>query len=296
MSNIADLKQLQEEMGFVETLGSLVQTYEEIYVTRMQKIRKSVVGTRQFTEGLAEIFGELRLHNLRSRLEQQNKGTVKQLEKVVTGERLAVLLTTSQRWSGEINRQVFTEFWQYTKRHPSSAVMIIGKVGKEMYDQLEGKAGYWYFDLAEDANNIEILNQILHRLVEYKEVIVFYGKFISFVHQEKSRIRLTGTEGGSHKGPEGKLKPMRAYLFEPGLKIILDFFESQIVSALFKQSMHESYLAQLGSRVMVLEKAVKQIEDEQQSLAYKHRKLQRGLNYKQQMQAIVGIYYGGSYR
>ena len=76
----------------------------------------------------------------------------------------------------------------------------------------------------------------------------------------------------------------------------MEFFENQIVSALFKQSMHESYLAQLGSRVMVMEEAVNQIEDEQQLLAYKHRKLQRRLNYKQMMQAVVGIHYGGSYR
>src|SRR5512145_2095403 len=134
MSRLADVKRLQNEMGFIETLGGLVQTYEEIYVARMQKIRKSVVGTRDFTEGLRLIFAELRQHERLKTRTELDKSTPRQQINKHTGEgMLVVLLTTSQRWAGDINRQVFEQFWEYKKKHPKAKVMIIGKIGKEFY-------------------------------------------------------------------------------------------------------------------------------------------------------------------
>ena len=53
-------RSLQIEMEGLTGLRSLVETYEEIAAQRMQKVREEVLIARQFLDGLAGVFGEVR--------------------------------------------------------------------------------------------------------------------------------------------------------------------------------------------------------------------------------------------
>ena len=57
---MASRQKLDSQIQMVQTLGDLMMTREEVYVLRMLKVRNSVLRTRNFMEGLIDLFNELR--------------------------------------------------------------------------------------------------------------------------------------------------------------------------------------------------------------------------------------------
>ena len=79
------------------------------------------------------------------------------------------------------------------------------------------------------------------------------------------------------------------YLFEPDLEKIVAFFETQIFSNLFKQTVHESHLARLASRITAMEQALERIENQEKILYSNKRKTIRLTENKVQLERVAGI-------
>ena len=52
-------KYIQNELERLESIKTMVESYEEITATRMRRIRDSVLNTRQFLDGVNSIFSEV---------------------------------------------------------------------------------------------------------------------------------------------------------------------------------------------------------------------------------------------
>jgi F0F1-type ATP synthase gamma subunit len=281
--------EIVNESELVNTLQGLVQTTEEVYVIKMGKIRNSVLDTRYFMDNLGQTFTRVRLayHQLLLTKTGRDKFQFPELKNKTRS--VAVLLSASEKLSGEINRKIFEKFWQYLDKNPSSDVVIAGKTGRIIFQQKAVNRPYRFFDIPEEILTVEHLRSIISHLIDYQEVNVFYGKFISFVLQQETRSNISGQSLSDTQSllPSEKTDTARVIIFEPSPEEILSFFETQIFTSLFKQTINESYLAQIGSRIMVLETASARIESRLKELDKEFKRIQRQKQNKKQLKSLV---------
>ena len=285
---MAKLNTIDLEIQFVDVLGEMVQAYQEIYVVKMKKVRDRVISNRNYMEGLTEVFGELKkayAHEIKDKKKSVNERIFSLLNK--KDKPVAVLLSAKRKLSGDINHKVFGEFCSYLDDNPDADVVIVGSIGKELYLQRGYTRQYRYFDLSEDQVSIQDLRPVLEYISDYEQTMIFYGKYSSLVTQKQMRSDLRG-----HKEIENIKEDDRDrkyFLFEPTLEELLVFFETQIFASLFKQTAHESYLAQIGSRIQALQAATSNIDNRKTYLSHESRKLMKRRRNKKQLQNLAGM-------
>jgi F0F1-type ATP synthase gamma subunit len=171
-------------------------------------------------------------------------------------------------------------------------VVIAGQLGREMYINKQTKRQFRYFDLVEEGVSINDLRPLIDTLIQFEEVRVFYGKFESFITQQADSVTISGTTPLEMVKKAEQPKDEK-FLFEPSLEEILAFFETQIFALLLRQIALESYLSQIGSRVIALESSTANIEDRLKELNWEKKRWQRELRNRKQLQNLVGISFWG---
>ncbi len=296
---MSSLTELRKEKEVVTVLGQLVQVYEQIYVTKMQKLRDGVLGSRQYTEGLGDLYNELRVvyGNEVAKI-MKSKGNKKGLLKFLKrDEEIAVLLSNTQRISSEINNKVFNAFWDYISAH-NCKVLIVGEKGYNMYLARGGsKSRLFYFQVAsEDDVQLKEIAPVMNELRNYKNVRLFYARYISLITQVESQSTLGDGVLLEKSEYENKLidnKSKMDFLTEPSIKQLVDYFETEIFGSLLRQSYSESYLAHVGSRITALESAVGKISDKVNALTHQERKMIRRKKNRKQLAALAGMSFWG---
>ncbi len=79
------------------------------------------------------------------------------------------------------------------------------------------------------------------------------------------------------------------FFFEPTLKKILGFFETQMFSSVLKQVVDESELSRLASRIKSMEDSLGTIEKEQDILHKTELRAKRMIENNKQLQRLSGI-------
>lgn len=283
-------QKLENEIELMSTLKMITQAYEEISVMRMQKIRNSVLQTREFLSKLNEVYKDVKLnyHERIVMLFQKKKHqdtSQSMLEK--NGKTVSVLISTNSKMNGEIIQKVFRDFVAHVNKEETD-IVIIGKVGRGLFEQIGIKKQFQYFELPEDTVDTARIKDLVLSLLPYKTVNVFYGKFDSLMFQNPVITNVTGNEGIAEedaKTKDGKTK-VPAFIFEPSVEKILQFFETQIFSSLVKQSVHESELARYASRIRAMEEAMQHVDKTNAQLYAQKRKLKQLINNKKQLEIM----------
>lgn len=276
---------LKEEITTAQFLETLVTTYEEIAVMRIQKVRTSVLSTRSFHEGLSRVYSNVKAsheNKVSTILKKKNKSNKKDIKKGV------VLISTDQYLSGSITSAVFKEFLKFIDTHPHE-IIITGHIGKDRLTQARPKKQVSYFDLPNQLNS-DTLQELVTHLQQYDELIVFHGQFINLVKQTPAEVDLTGAPADA---AVKKFKQTHAdaefFLFEPSLDEVVDFFDTRIFAILFKQMAYEANLAQLGSRITAMETASTNIKKKITELTLQQRQIVRAEANDKQRQRLAGI-------
>ena len=79
------------------------------------------------------------------------------------------------------------------------------------------------------------------------------------------------------------------FIFEPTLEKIFHFFETQIMTNLFSQTLLENQLARHASRVNAMEEALVHIEDESKRLDRMKNTLKHQMQNKKQLETMSGV-------
>lgn len=233
--------------------------YEEIAATRMRRIKDSVLNNRRFLNGLTDVFRTVK-HSYEkeiSQLVREEQGVFKNRKKKRTSVKsrkkkvVAVLLSSNTGLYGDIVGRTFEEFVQYISSNNVDPV-VIGKLGKQAFETKGLETNYKYFDLSDSAQDDENKRGILEYLDQYENIVVFHGKFKDILNQVPTRTYVTGQDLAIK--PTERVTTVRCF-FEPSLKEVLVFFESQILSALFEQTLYESALSKFTSRMVSLDTA-----------------------------------------
>lgn len=283
-----NLAQIDLEVSEITSLKSLTEVYGEIAAIRMKKIRDLVLKNRDFLESIESIFRDC-LGAYAQKLSQMIKtGKVKVGEKVTflshNGSTVAVLISANTRFYGDVIRETFDKFMDEVRKHDFE-VTIIGKVGRSMFLDAEPNRPFTYFELPDFGTDQAHMSETVSHLVQYQEIKVYYAKYQSVVNQVASTFSISaGTEVADKHD-----KSVASFLFEPSLERVLMFFETQIFASLFDQSLRESQLAKLASRILAMDKASASIDQRLKALSFESKRLRHTNEDKKMFGSIIPV-------
>lgn len=280
------------DLELIGTLKMLAEAYEEVSVLKMQKVRGSVLTTRDFLDGLSSVFVDVK-RNYGSRIQKliDKKKYSPQTTfstRAHNGKVLSVFLSANSKFYGDIVSRIFDVFIADIQKK-NSDILIIGKMGKELMEGSRFKKEYAYLDLPDGDVEVSNLQPVVDMLVQYEKVDVYYGRFSNMVNQIPTMTNVSGQEILDTKDTSSE--SVVQYAFEPSLEQILDFFENQVFVSLFKQTVNEAELARLASRIRAMEEALGNIEKLEPQIIREGRIYKRSQQNKKQLEVMTSVYF-----
>ncbi|MBI2031785.1 MAG: F0F1 ATP synthase subunit gamma [Candidatus Levybacteria bacterium] len=276
-----------EKFNSVTTFKNVIETYEEIAASRMQNARSSVLQRRDFISELNDIFQQIKT-SYKDELEKlMKKRSIKDHKKLTfierNGKTLFVLLSSNTGLYGDIIKQSFDLFIELVKKESCDAI-IIGKVGLDYFKNTNLKIPYAYFDFPDSKIDNEKLKNIVKHIINYERTFIVYGQFQNIITQKPIVTSISGDPLPQEaKGPKIK------YFFEPSLEKIMAFFEAEIFSSIFEQTIFESQLAKFASRMTSLEIRVEKIKELLKLIEIEKQKVKHRIMNKKQLDALSSI-------
>jgi ATP synthase F1 gamma subunit len=288
-------RKILEDLEAINSLKTLAESYEEVSVTRMQKIKDSVLRTRDFLAELSDVYVDLRnnyQHQIKELIAKKKKeAIIKNVPSMLAknGKSLIVYLSSNQKLYGSVTQKTFKLFVEGVKKEVNADLVIIGSAGKEMYVNAGINKAYEYFDLPDNNVKIEHVKSIIKKFLEYERVDVYHGRFGNVIRQNAIASNISGEIPFEAENPEQVVNKDQKFIFEPVLEKILNFFESHITASLFTQTVLENQLARLASRVNAMEEALIHIESESKKLNADKVRNKHSIQNKKTLETISGV-------
>jgi ATP synthase F1 gamma subunit len=278
-------KVLEGEINNLIGLSGMVKAYEEIAAGRIKQSRDNVLKNRDYMSEIVEIFEEV-LFTYKKQVEVMMKAKKKKNLKEFSfinknGKTLYILLSANTGLYGNIVKRTFDLFISKA-RETNADKAIIGKLGLSMWQQAGIRDQYYYFDFPDQRVDKEPLKKILDFIVSYESIVVFYGKFQNLVTQEPTYSDISGN---ALSGDDAKQQGIK-YFFEPSLDKVLEFFEKQIFSSIFEQTMRESQLAKIASRLTSLDTASENIDKQLEMMKSAKIRIEHHVQNKKQLETF----------
>lgn len=278
-------KKIANEITNLTVIKIVVTTFELIAASIMQKVRSSVLSNREFYTDLNLVFQEVRSAYLEKlSRKQERKETMRKL--LLPGffkfsKTVYVFLSANTGLYGSIIMRTFEYFIKEMRKSKPDEVVIIGKTGKALFENASRGIKFTYFDFPDAGIAVDQLKEITKYLREFKNVTVFHGSFKSIITQTPVSYAVSGKELEAESGGITKKEGIK-YSFEPSLETVFKFFEAEIFASLLEQSFHESRLAKLASRMVLLDNAAANIDRALKKTSAQRRQIQhRIFNSKQ---------------
>lgn len=287
-------KKIDEDLEALNTIKNLAESYEEVAVVKMQKIKESVIKMRDYLAELSDVFVDLKtsyereLKELRAKQKKGDKTILPGLQK--NGKTLLVYLSSNGKLYGAVTQKTFNLFIKDVK-DPSTKdydLIVIGTSGKEMFEGSPYSRKFTYFDLPDTNIQMDHIKKLMEAFLTYEKVHVYYGKFDNVIKQSPIATSITGDEIFESGTMSEKPREDR-FIFEPTLEKILHFFETQFMANLFSQSLLENQLARHASRVNAMEEALIHIEEESKRLLKMANVIKHQTQNKKQLETVGGI-------
>ena len=291
-----DERSIKAEIAQIEGLETLVRAYGEVASVRMKKTRDSVLANRDFLTELSQVFDEVRISYAEEVSELTRRMGLKRRGKVTflahNGKVVSVFLSANTGLYGEIVQSTFNLFMAEVRKNLSE-VTIVGKHGLGLFLGEEKNRPYSYFDLPDDRVETNQLSNLVKHIVQYEEIHVFYGKFVSVIKQVPTTFEISAEITLPAEGSKSVTK----YIFEPSLEKILMFFETEIFASLLEQVVRESLLAKYASRVLAMDRADGNIKEELTKLVFEKSRINHRVLNRKQLNSLTGVaifenYYG----
>jgi len=264
---------LKDELSDMGGFLNMIEAYEEISAIRMRKVKRSVLSRREFLQGLNEAFSYI-IYSY----SVYKKALKKKLQTDIlntNGRNVLILLSSNTGLYGDIILNVFNLFANDANRSDSKTDLVItGRLGKKLYDSSGLKKDFKYFEMSDAASNDEDIKKLLEYITDYTNVTVYHGVFKSLLAQNPQKTFVTGEVVSIEKSLEGYDKQ---FIFEPSVEKVAEYFEKQILSLIFEQSLFESSLSKFASRMVSLDTAASNISSRLSTLNFglkktKHKK------------------------
>lgn len=274
-----------QRRSFLTSFNQFVSAYQEITVSELQKQREVIVKNRGFTDGLLDVFVDLK-QSLKS--EQTDKSHFTFTTTAKNDSEISLFLSFETKFSTNISRKVFEDYKKYISTHTTDRA-VAGEVGKRLYtDTMPSTDNVVFFPLSETVTFNTDIATLTDYVLKYKRVTVFNPYFISLVEQVTRITNITGDIPLYEETLQAE-RQNRKFLYEPEGDTILQFFEVQVCASLLVQAVQEARLATIGGRITSLEKTYTQVENALYTLNTQERKFKKGKANKKQQQRLAGL-------
>ena len=255
-------KQVVSDIEYSLGLKTTLETYQEIAATRMQRIRNSVISSRNFLLGINTIFQQVKSSYLPASVLSRRRWQAGKAPKTflkTNGRTLFVFISANTGLYGDVIKRTFDVFVKELKKQNRDVtdVAIIGRLGVKLFQEEFPKKQLSFFELSDNKIDHEVIKKIIPYLIQYENVIVFYEQFQSIITTLPIATSISGDRLPWEKSKFGEIK----YNFEPSLEKVMAFFEKEIFASIFEQVVYESLLAKFSSRMVALEDATENIQD-----------------------------------
>ncbi|MBD3366531.1 hypothetical protein GF360_04330 [candidate division WWE3 bacterium] len=292
------MTKIDKQVEQLEVFKVMAQTYQEVAAMRMRKMKDNVLRNREFLSGLSSVFARVKLSyrdTLQELLKRQGITDEEEQARYIdkmnftrkNGRDIIVLASANTGLYGDIVRKVFEYFAQQVD--PTVEVAVLGRVGKLWFQERFPNKPFLYFDLSDGDPNPDEIHEIMEKLSEYENVLLFHGKFKDILEQMPEQ---TGVSGDAVTMETREDMRVIRSIFEPSLEEIFEFFESEIKSSLFEHALYESALSKYTSRMVSLDRATSSASRNLEKLKLEqsildHREKDRAKN-----TLLAGVLYG----
>jgi len=268
------IKDINIEIKSTFEVKGLIQVYEEIAATKMQKIRNSVTASSDYFKGLASLSDEVAL-DLAAGF--GNSGS----------KFAAVFLSADTGLYGDIIDKIMVSFVDFIKKEKVDA-FVAGSLGQSLLNSYapELKVPLLPF-LADkedlDENDLSVLMQTLN---PYTKIYLFHGKFESMARQNVLDSVISGPDISKY-GLDGKSKKEieeRRFIniYEPDVNKVGQKFAHEISASVLDASIKENQLAKYAARLMHLDSAVNNIDEKLDKLDGDKKRMKKKIEAKKQ--------------
>jgi len=281
-------KYLKEDLQAVGAIKSITSVYQEIASFRMNQLRSRVAATREFLEGISAVYN----HAKTAYISAVRRQTPKQREKMWkslsfvrrNGKKVSVFLSANEHLYGTLILDVWGHYINDITRDRADAV-VVGSIGQYLLGNEQLDVETAVFNLDDDKPTTEQIKKIIDYLSKYEEVVIYHGQMETVLHQVPTKSEISG--GVSFDKRPARLA--RKYLFEPSPEQILAFFETEIISALFNQTILEHQLARFAARMVAMDQATENANEQTKKIKKEIRNLQRRVMNRKQLEVFAGF-------
>jgi len=278
-------KEFKENLEAVSAIKTITSIYQEIAAIRMKQLKDRVAKTREFLDGVAEIYNHGKAAYIAMLQAEAFKGKKdwRELKFIKrNGKNVLVFLSANEHLYGNLILDVWQQFQNDVIKTRQDAV-VVGSFGKYLVKneaRIDSKIDY--FDLGDDKPKPEQINKILSYIRKYEQIFIYYGQLVTVLNQIPMKEQISGGVTFEQKGI-GK-----RYLFEPTPQNIMEFFETEIINALFNQKIYEHQLARFSSRMVAMDQATENANEILKKLEKDFITLKRRLSNRKQLEIFAG--------
>lgn len=232
---IREINSLIEES---QTLKLIAGAYTEISSLRLQRIRTQVLQSRVFFNEILDLYALVR-----------HIAFKKGYRPKVILKTISIILTSNNRFYGHIDTDLVKFF--LSSKIEKGEVICIGRGGKEALNANHFTVFNSILFKKDMPDTLELAN-LVQKVRLNQRVYIYFAQFHSVIKQVPTVIDITQTQSQALK----QAKYLEGtFIFEPEVKKILDFFDTQLKQILIGQTFLESELARVGSRLISMDQA-----------------------------------------
>ncbi|PJA84178.1 MAG: hypothetical protein CO145_01985 [Candidatus Nealsonbacteria bacterium CG_4_9_14_3_um_filter_37_13] len=269
------LKKIKEDLKAVSNIETITRTYQEIANLRMNEIRQKVLNNREFIEELSQVYTLAKKAYLV--LLKKEKPFIKR-----KGERVVVFLSGNERFYGTLFSDIWRELLNYLAKNKAD-LAVVGRMGKYLAERSGFGHKMFYFELNDDKPEKNRLRGIIDFIKNYEEIIIFHGRFQTILSQKVVQSNISGGVT-----LEEELEEVKSYLFEPSPEAVLEFFETELLSAFFNQTILEHRLSKYAARMVAMYQATENAKKRERKLKIEQKKIERQLLNRKQIELFSG--------
>ena len=276
------LKEIKEKLKAIANIETVTKTYQEIANLKMNKIRQEVLNNREFTDELSRVY-TLTKKSHSSQVKNGNKAGAKKPADKRKKQRITVFLSCNERFHGTLILDIWKEILSFLTTNKSD-LAVVGRIGKYLAEKSKFGHKIFYFELDDDEPEKNRIRGIIDLIKNYREIAVFHGRFQSILFQKVVQSFISG-----ENIEEKELGEIKEYLFEPSPEAVLEFFETELISAFLNQAVLEHRLSRYATRMMAMHQASQNAEERKRKLEAEQKKLTRQLLNKEQIEMFSGF-------
>jgi F-type H+-transporting ATPase subunit gamma len=280
-------KEFRENFEVTSAIKDITGIYQEIALMRMNQLKSGVEKTREFLNGVAEVYNHAKTAYMVN-LQKTPFGSSKPAEEPKflkrNGKTVFVCLTANEHLYGNLILNVWNQFLTDLKTDNKNEAVIVGVFGRYLMENEKGDFKVTYFDLNDDRPTKEQINKIIEFISKYEQIIISHGQLISVLEQVATSASISGGVP-----LEQKMGSAKRYLFEPSPEKIMEFFETEIISALFIQKVYEHELAKFASRTVAMDQATQNANEMLKKLNRDFNTLRKAILNRKQQQVFAGF-------